>query len=101
MGDNLETISKEEWYRSKERKPIKRKKHKGTKVFLLVFIVIIGISGIALFNYSNIVLEINKIKAIRYSEKEIEKHLSVPSTTKFPSFIFDSDDIKAKLHSED
>lgn len=100
MADKLETISKEDWYKSKKKKIIKKEKHNVTKI-LLLFIVLVGIFGMILMNYSNISMQINRIKAIKYSEKEVEKHLSSPSTAKFPSFIFDSEDCKAKLHSED
>lgn len=100
MEDKLETISKEDWYKTKKKKPIEKKKHNSIKILLLV-IVLLGISVITLMNYSNISMELTKIKAIKYSEKEVEKHLSSPSTAKFPSFIFDSEDCKAKLHSED
>lgn len=101
MGDQLEIISKDEWKKSKKKEPIKKKNYNSIKIILLIFILFIGIPSVIFMNYNNIIMEVTKIKAIKYSEKEVEKYLDSPSTAKFPSFIFDSEDCKAKLYNED
>lgn len=97
----IEMISKDEWEESIEKRPLKRKKHRNIKVILIFLIFFIGISGVIFVNYNNIVTELSKVKAIKYSEKEIESRLASPSTAKFPNFLFNSEDCNVKLVNED
>ena len=100
MGENkIEVMTKDEWKKSSKKE--KKKSYKSTIITLLIFIFFIGISVSVFTNYNKIVMEITRVKAIKYSEKEVEKYLKSPSTAKFPNFIFDSEDLKTKLHSED
>ncbi len=97
----IEMVSKDEWEKSTKKEPNKKKSYKGIKISLLVFILVIGIFSLIFVNLNGIIKETTKIKAMKYSQKEIEKRLASPSTAKFPSFIFDSEDCKVKLVKED
>lgn len=101
MTNQIEMMSKEEWKKSTKVKTNNKKKYKNIRNIVLVFIFCIGIFGSIFMNYGKIMMGVTRMKAIKYSEKEVEKYLSSPSTAKFPSFIFNSEDIKSELYSED
>lgn len=111
MGNEIETMSKEEWMASKGLVKKKRKKSKGVfyyfKIVFILFILFLMFLGWREKNIEaaqqkqKFELQAKKDKiqtnAITYSKIAIQKMLKSPSTASFPNSAFQAEDYKKVL----
>lgn len=99
--DKLKVISKNEWKKIKNKKRFKNKCSKLLKRSMCIFVFLIGIF-LTIYMYKNeISKEFIKLKAVKYSELEIEKHLKCPSSAKYPNYILEHEQYSEILLDED